>query len=155
MTTKAFKVTEKDRKILNILKQDSSLSIREIAKKTLLPITTIHNRVKRLRQEGVITSYTVTLDEKKLGRGLTVYIITYVDIEKLRELKTSQHELVDKIKKLEYVEEVAIVIGEGDIILKVRVKDQQAYDAFLLNKLHQIKGIKGTKSLSVIYEQKD
>ncbi len=154
MSTPAFKVTEKDRKILDILKQDSSLSIREIARKTMLPITTIHHRIKRLRQERVITSYTVTLDEKKLGRGLTVYIITYVDIEKLREMKISQHELVDKIKKLESVEEAAIVIGEGDIIIKVCVKDHQAYDEFLLNKLHQIKGIKGTKSLSVIHELK-
>ena len=146
------KITDKDLKILEILKHESSLTTRQIAKKTLLPVTTVHNRIKKLQKEGIIKGYSINLDYKKLGKNLTVYIIVRINIELLRELKVSQHEIVDKIRKLEPVEEAAVVIGEGDIVIKVRVKDQAAFDDFLLNKLHHIKGIKETKSLSVIYE---
>ena len=146
------KIDDKDVKILEILKQDSSLTTRQIAKKTLLPITTIHNRIKKLRKNDIIKGYSINIDYKKLGKGLTVYIIVSVNLESLQELKISQHDIVNKIIKLDQVEEAAVVIGAGDILVKVRVKDQQAYDDFLLNKIQKIRGIKETKSLSVIYE---
>ena len=45
---------EKDEKILKLLKENSKLTTQQISKKTLIPITTIHNRIKKLEKEGII-----------------------------------------------------------------------------------------------------
>ena len=143
---------EKDNKILKILKEDSSLTTRQIAKKTLIPITTVHKRIKKLTDKGIIKRFTIDIDNEKIGNKFLAYVTLNVDITKLRELNLHQKELVDKIKKMEEVESADIVVGRDDIVLKVRVKDVKEYDKFLFDKLHKIKGITSTNTLTVTYE---
>ena len=68
----------KDLKILEVLKVNSRLSTQKIAKKTLIPITTVHNRMKKLEKEGIIKGYTVILDYKKLGKPILSFILISV-----------------------------------------------------------------------------
>jgi len=143
---------DKDKNILQILREDSSLTTREIAKKTLIPITTVHKRIKKLKEKGIIKGYTIELDNEKVGKNFCAYIIVTSAIEKLRELSMNQYDLIKKIKNLEEVESADIVVGNGDIVVKARVKDVKEYDNFLLNKLHKIKGITNTNTLTVIHE---
>ena len=70
----------------------------------------------------------------------------------MRELKKDQHQLVKEIKMLQEVERVDIVTGTTDIVIKVRVKDVEEYDKFLLTKLQKIQGVDKTQSLVVINE---
>lgn len=144
---------EKDLKILQLLKEDSSLSTRQIAKKTLIPITTIHNRIKKLKKNNYIKNYTVKLDYKKLGLGFLAIILVNCDYKSLRETKKDQHQLVKEISKMHEVENVDIVTGGTDLVVKVRVKDVQEYDNFLLKKFQKINGIDKTQSLIVIHEK--
>ena len=74
-----MKIDETDLSIIEILRRDASLSTKEISKKIRIPITTIHNRIKKLKQEGVIQRYTIAIDEKKLGKLIYAYIATQLN----------------------------------------------------------------------------
>lgn len=143
---------EKDEKILKLLRENSKLTTQQISKKTLVPITTVHNRIKKLEKERIIKKYTVEVDNKKLGINIAAYIHIVVDYRLLKEIKMSQHELVKKLKQHEFVEEAAMVTGGTDIIIKVRVKDIDELDDFVTKKLRNIDGIEKTQTMIVLNE---
>src|SRR3989338_1480742 len=113
-------VDEKDLAIIEVLKHNSSFSTQQISKKTSIPITTVHNRIKKLEKEGIIEGYTIRLNNKKIGRPIAAYVHIVVDYKLMKEKKISQHELAKKLKQREFVEEASMVAGPTDIIIKVR-----------------------------------
>ena len=149
---KYFIMDEKDEKILKLLKENSKLSTQQMAKKILMPITTIHNRIKKLEKEGIIKRYTVELNNKKVGKNVAAYIHITVDYKLLKEIKISQHELAKKLKQHEFIEEAAMVTGGTDIIIKVRVKDIDELDDFVTKRLRNINGIEKTQTMVILNE---
>ena len=143
---------EKDGKILKLLKENSKLTTNQISKKILMPITTVHNRIKKLEKEGIIEGYTVKLNNKKIGRSIAAYIMITVDYNLLQQLKMVQHDLIKKIKLNEYVEETAIITGVSDIIIKLRVKDIDKLNEFVTVYLRNIKGVENTQTAVVLNE---
>ena len=94
-----YKMDEKDRRILEILREHADYSTRQIAKKTLIPYTTINNRIQKLKKEGVIKKFTIEPDYDKIGRGFLVYILISVDLQFLKQKKTewlSLHEFMGR-----------------------------------------------------------
>lgn len=146
-------IDEKDQKILEVLQEHGDYTTRQIAKKTLLPATTIHNRIRKLKQEKVIRKFTIDIDPIKLDKNFSAIILVSVDYRLLREHKKDQHQLAKEIRLLAEVEEVDIVTGATDMVVKVRVKDVQEYDHFLLKNFQHIIGIDRTQSLVVIHER--
>ena len=142
----------KDEKILAVLKENSRLSSQEISKKTLIPITTVHNRIKKLLKEGVIKKFTIQLDPKKIGKNIAAYILITVDYKALKQAKTTQHELSKRLKNNVAVEEAAMITGTSDIILKVRVEDIEKLDKFVTVDLRNINGIEKTQTAIVLNE---
>ena len=67
-------VDNKDRKIIEELVRNSRQTTSQLSKKLNIPITTIHNRIKKLIKTGVIINYTVNLDHNLLGRPVPAYI---------------------------------------------------------------------------------
>ena len=143
---------EKDWKILEILQEHAEYTIRQIAKKTLLPITTIHHRIRKLRQDGVIRKYTVKLDPAKIGKNFVAYILISANLPVLKARKKTQYDLADEIRKLPFVERVDIVSGGMDLVSIIRVKDVDEFDHVLLGKLQLIEGIEKTQSMIVIHK---
>ena len=147
-----YELDEKDKKIIEVLKNHSDYTTRQIAKKTLLPITTIHNRIKKLKKEKIIKKFTIELDNSKVDKGLLVYILISVSLPLLKQKKKSQHDISKELKKFYFVEKVDVVSGGTDLIATVRVKDVNEYDKVLLNKLQSVECIEKTQSLIVIRE---
>ncbi|HLC95914.1 MAG TPA: Lrp/AsnC family transcriptional regulator [Candidatus Nanoarchaeia archaeon] len=146
------KIDEKDRKILEILTEHGDYATRQISKKTGLPITTVHNRIARLKKERIIKRFTVDLDHHKLKQGFRAYILVSVNLSLLKEKKKSQYDIVKEIRHFPFVERVDIVSGGPDLVVMIRVKDVAEFDAILLTKLQHIEGIEKTQSLIVIHE---
>ena len=143
---------KKDEQIIEILKENSKLSTQQISKKTSIPITTVHNRIKKLEKEGVIKRYTLELDNKKLGKDIAAYINIVVDYRLLKEKNLSQHELARKLKQHEFVEEAAMITGGTDLIIKVRVKNLDQLDNFVTKYLRNIEGIEKTQTMVILNE---
>ncbi len=147
----AQEIDGKDWKILEVLKEHGDYTVRQIAKKTLLPATTIHNRIRKLKKEKVITKFTVELDPAKTEHNFAAYILISANLQLLKDKKKSQYNLMKQIKMLPFVERVDIVTGGTDLVAFLRVKDVQEFDHVLLTKIQLLEGIDKTQSLIVIH----
>ena len=131
------RLDEKDIRILQELVEDSSQSITELASKLGMPRTTVQERVKRLRESGVIKKFTVKLDYSKLGKNATAFVLVSVN----PEAKIHQKELAEMLAKLEDVVEVHVISGEWDFLLKIRGESVNSIGSLVVDKLRNIEGI--------------
>ena len=112
----AIMLDEKDLAILGILRNDSRRSTKAIAAELDMPRATVHERIKRMVEKGVIRGFTVKLDHAKMGKPITAFIL----ISFLPEPTISQRNLAQDIATMEGVQEVHLISGEYDILAKVR-----------------------------------
>ena len=145
-------MVDKDSKILALLKANSRMTTKEMSKELEMPQTTIHNRIKKLTQNGVIKRFTIEIDGKKIGKGLDAYILCTVSYRSTRGEKINQIEVAQTIKDLPEVEEVSIVTGDNDMIVKVAVKDVDALNDFVIFSLRDIEGVERTVTSVVLSE---
>lgn len=148
-----IKLDKKDKEILSVLKNNAEFSMRKIAKKTLLPITTVHNRITKMQKEGIIEKYTIVPNYKAIDKGFVVYILITADLKYLKKKKKSQYDLATDLKKFDFIERVDIVSGGTDLVAIVRVKDVEEFDKVLLQKIQIVDGIAKTQSMIVIHSQ--
>lgn len=144
-----IKLDKKDLKVLEILKENAKLTTSQIAKKTAIPITTVHNRIKKLERLGIIKNYTINLNFKRLSYDITAFILVTVAYHLPSGEKISQEKVAKQIKKIG-AEEVYIVTGSTDIIAKVRAHDIDELNDFIIRKLRNIKGIDKTQTMTVL-----
>lgn len=122
----AFKFDGTDRKILEELQRDASQSLDEIARNVGSSKTPVWNRIRKLREAGVIKQQTVLLDAEMLGFEACFFVL----------IRTSAHEAAWQAKFLKAlndrpeVQEAHRLAGDIDYILKVRVANARAYDVF-------------------------
>ena len=145
-------VDEKDLAIIEVLKHNSNFSTQQISKKTNIPITTVHNHIKKLEKGGVIEGYTVKLNNKKIGKPIAAYIMITVDYKLLQQLKISQYDLARKLRANPAAEDATMVTGAVDIIIKVRFKDIDELNQFVTIELRNIKGVEKTQTAVILNE---
>jgi len=115
-----------DRKILGELQVDASQSLDEIARKVGSSKTPVWNRIRKMRENGVIGHQTAILDPEALGLDTCFFVL----------VKTNAHEadwqgkFVSVLKARPEVLEAHRLAGEIDYLLKVRVANAKAYDVF-------------------------
>ena len=119
----AYSIDEKDLKIIKVLQEHGDYTTRQIAKKVSLPITTIHNRIKKLKKEKIIEKFTIKLNQKAIDRGLLIYLLISVSLPILKEKKKTQYDVAKEIRNFYFVDKVDIVSGGTDLIATIRVKD--------------------------------
>lgn len=134
-----------DRKILAELQRDASQSLDEIAKKVGASKTPVWNRLKKLRDNGVIGQQTVLLDPEKLGLEACFFVL----------IRTSEHDATWQDKFLQTLQnrpevmEAHRLAGDIDYILKVRVRNAKAYDEFYQVLIAEVKIFNVTALLSM------
>lgn len=134
-----------DRTLLQLLQTDSTLSLDELARRTGSTKTPIWNRLKKLKQQGVIRREVVLCDADALGLTACFFVL----------IQTSEHDAQWQTRFLETVQsrpevmEAHRLAGEVDYLLKVRVADAKAYDAFYQSLIAEVKIFKVTALLSM------
>lgn len=147
-----MKLDKKDLAILDELKVDSKLPIKKIAAKVKVPITTVHNRIKKMEREGVIKNYTVKVDSRLLGKSMAAYILITVDYKLLKQINSTQYELAKRVKANPLVEEASMVTGATDIMIKVRVADIEQLSDFVTKLLRNVDGVEKTQTAVILTE---
>ena len=145
-------INEKDWEILALLKKDAKLKTQEISQRTGMPVTTVHNRIKKLEENGIITRYCAIVDNKKLGINIGAYVMINVEYRTPSGKKISQAELAKDIKKNPLVDEAGIVAGGTDIIIRIHAKNIDELNDFVINKLRDMDGVANTHTLVVLNE---
>jgi len=136
------KLDAKDRTLLAILAEDASLSYTELGRQLHLSAPAVHERVKRLKSEGVIRGIVAKLDSNRIGRPLLAFI--HVDTPSWAVTRS-----ILSLKSLSDVEEIHTVAGDSAMLLKVRTQNTQSLEA-LLEMIHSIDGFTGTRSYIVL-----
>jgi Lrp/AsnC family transcriptional regulator for asnA, asnC and gidA len=147
-----MKIDETDKKIIAVLKKHAKKTVSELSRIVRLPLTTVHNRIKKLEKEGVIRDYTVVLDYQKLGKEIAAYVLLTVDYKTLQAHGISQQGLAAQLKKLNSVEEVAMITGNQDILVKVRVANVAELNNFVTEDLRNVQGIEKTQTMLILQE---
>jgi len=140
-----------DKKILNLLQQNSKANIKEIALKIGLTQTPTYERIKRLEKTGVIKNYIAVLDKEKVGYSIEVFC----QVTLLVHSKEMITRFENAINKIDEVMECFHVAGNYDYLLKVIVKDMNSYQAFLKNKLSVLDSVANVQSTFVMSSTKD
>ncbi|MDG3086297.1 Lrp/AsnC ligand binding domain-containing protein [Vibrio hannami] len=139
-----------DLEILRVLHSKGRISMVELAKQVHLTTSPCSDRVKRLEKEGFIKGYHAELNAEKLGLDVQVFIHIRLD--------QSSFSVFDKFAKevdlMPEIEECYSLSGDFDAMIKVRVKDMKAYQAFMSVKLGSLPGVIQTRSEVVIQEHK-
>ncbi|MEM4240171.1 MAG: Lrp/AsnC family transcriptional regulator [Candidatus Woesearchaeota archaeon] len=144
------KLDENDIKLLRLIQEDSKLSIQELSKETGLPPTTVHNRTKRMEKEGIIRKYTAEINWSKAGRQVLAYVLVSVEYILPTGGRVQQEDAAKEIRGMEGVEEVSILTGGADLLVKVRAKDLGELNEFVVRKLRNVQGVDKTQTMIVL-----
>jgi len=139
-----------DRRILELLQEDASLSSAQIAERVGLSQSPCWRRIQRLKEEGVIRGQVTLLDRKKVGLNTQIFA----------EVKLNAHgrsnftEFTDAIRGFPEVLECYVLMGSVDFLLRIVTPDIEAYERFFFEKLSNVPGIQEVNSIVALSEIK-
>lgn len=134
-TGMSFRIDETDRKILCELQRDAAQSLDDIARNVGSSKTPVWNRIRKMKEAGIIGRQTVFLDAEALGFEACFFVL----------IRTSEHEVewqrkfLAALRARPEVQEAHRLAGDIDYILKVRVKNARAYDEFYQALISEVK----------------
>ena len=136
------RLDEVDRTILGLLAADSSQSYAELGAILHLSAPAVHDRVKRLKRDGVIKATVAKIDACKVGRTLLTFILVNT-----KNVVSTKRLLA--LASLPEIEEIHTVTGDSSVVLKVRPRDTESLEE-LLGKVQDIEGVVSTRSYVVL-----
>jgi len=152
----SIKLDEKDTAILALTQENSKLTAKQIAKKINAPITTVFAKTKRMEELGIIKEYRAILAPEKLGSGTTAFILASVSYRvKADDVPISQRIVAGEIAKFAEVQEVHIITGDWDLLIKLRAESVDSIGKFVVDKLRLIKGLEKTLTCMVFETVKE
>ena len=122
----SVRIDETDRKILIEMQRDASQSLDDIARAVGSSKTPVWNRIRKLKEAGVIGQQTVMLDAEALGFEACFFVLIRTSAPEAEW----QKQFLNAIRARPEVLEAHRLAGDIDYILKVRVKNARAYDTF-------------------------
>ena len=126
-----IKLDDTDKKLLKLLQKDSNRTVKSIADELGKTTTPIFERIKKLEKEGLIKGYSARLNAKKIGLKQTVFIAITLQ----GHTRSFLEKFVSQINDFPEVVECHRISGNFDYLLKLVVKDIEAYETFIVSKL--------------------
>ena len=139
-----------DKKLLDLLQKNSKQTNKELSNKLNLSVTAVYERIKKLERQGVINNYVALVNKDKVDKAFVAFC----------HIKLTQHtqdyviKFEKEVAKLEEVLECYHISGDYDYLLKIIVKDMDAFREFMVNRLTKISHIGSTHSMFMISEVK-
>ena len=139
-----------DMKILQALQKDAKVNTKELSEELHISKTPIYERIKRLENNGYIKGYTTLVDNKKVGLPLIAFCNVSLAVHDDEHIQRFQQEIAN----IEEIMECYSTGGIYDFLLKVVLKDLDAYNRFAFEKLTKVYGIVKMQSSFVLSEIK-
>ncbi|KAA3635130.1 MAG: winged helix-turn-helix transcriptional regulator [Calditrichaeota bacterium] len=144
-----YQIDSIDEQILEYLKADARMPYTEIAKKLLLSGGTIHQRINKMTDAGIIKGSKLIVDYKKLGYDVTTLLGIY--LQSAKDLTM----VVERLQEMNEVVEVYYTTGSYALFIKTKTKTTEDYYQFLRNKLQTIPEIQSTESFICLHQPVD
>ena len=145
------KIDDIDKKILEILQSRAKITNAKLSEEIGLSPAPTLERVKKLEQMGIISSYHAKLNTEKVGLGVTTFVLATLSGHNRANIEG----FIKEINKIPEVVECHHITGAGDFILKVIAKDISSYQKLMLEKVSDIKQVDNMQSMVVLSTFKD
>ena len=138
--SKNYEIDNVDLKILNILMRDAKITYTEVAKKVFVSGGTVHVRMKKLEEMGVVTGTTLNMDYAKLGFDVTCFMGIYLEKSSLYDKAVAQLKMIPEIVKIHYT------TGNYNIFIKIHCRDTRHLKDVLHDRIQKVEGIERTET---------
>jgi len=150
------KLDEKDSAILKLIQANSKLTAKQISKRINAPITTVFAKTKRMEGLGIIKEYRAIVAPEKLNAGTVAFILASVSYRTtVNGAPLSQRTVAQEIAKFPEVQEVQIITGDWDLLVKLRAENVDTIGKFVVDKLRLIQGLEKTLTCMVFETVKE
>lgn len=143
---KNYEIDNVDLKILRLLSEDAKLPYTEVAKKVYVSGGTVHVRMKKMEEMGIIKGTTLDMDYARLGFDVTAFMGIYLERSSLYDEVTKGLKEIPEIVKMHYT------TGNYNIFLKIHCKDTAHLREVLHDKIQRVEGIERTETFISLEE---
>lgn len=133
---------ETDRRILKAMQADGRMTVQAIADRVGLSASPCLRRIRHMEDAGIITAYSVTIDQRSVGLPVSVFVSIKLERQRSNELDR----FGDAISDWPEVMECYLMTGQFDYLLRVVCADLAAYEIFLREKLTRVEGVSSIES---------
>lgn len=140
-----------DLQILDLLQEDSRITIKRMSEILKLSATPVFERIKKLEKNGYIKKYVALLNERKLGLKQVIFI----NLTLKEHTRSYLEKFVKEVKEFPEVIECYRITGNFDFLIKVLVEDIESYETFILTKLSLLSNLGNVQSHIALSESKN
>jgi Lrp/AsnC family transcriptional regulator, regulator for asnA, asnC and gidA len=144
-----LKIDNVDLKILEILMQDAKKPYTEVAKKAFVSGGTVHVRMSKMEEAGIVEKTTLKVNYAKLGYDITAFIGIFLQKSALYE------QVMTALKTIPEVVSIHYTTGNYSMFVKIHCKDTNHLKLALHDKIQQIEGIERTETMISLEESLD
>ncbi|HEU5290077.1 MAG TPA: Lrp/AsnC ligand binding domain-containing protein [Cyclobacteriaceae bacterium] len=147
--TKNYEVDNVDLKILEILRDDAKKPFTEVAKKVHVSQGTVHVRMNKMEEAGIVEKTTVKINYAKLGFDITAFIGIYLEKSALYD------KVVARLKEIPEITSIHYTTGNYSMFVKIHCRDTNHLKEVLHDKMQQVDGIERTETMISLEESLD
>jgi Lrp/AsnC family transcriptional regulator for asnA, asnC and gidA len=144
-----YKIDNTDLKILEILVQDAKKPFTEVAKRVHVSQGTVHVRMGKMEEAGIVEKTTLRINYAKLGYDITAFIGIYLEKSALYE------KVLAKLKEIKEITSIHYTTGNYSMFLKIHCRDTNHLKEVLHDKMQQVEGIERTETMISLEESLD
>lgn len=138
-----MELDETDREILRILQRDARTPFSEVARHIDMSSATVHDRVNRMEEAGVIQGYNLNVDAREVGYDVSAFV-------GLRTEQGREEEALERLAELEEVKEVHLTTGEWDVMARVFAEDTDALRELMFDHIAKTEGFARSHTMVVL-----
>ncbi len=144
-----FEIDNTDLKILEILMQDAKRPYTEVARKVNVSQGTIHVRMNKMEEAGILEKTTLRINYAKLGYDITAFIGIYLEKSALYDM------VLAKLKNIPEITSIHYTTGNYSMFVKIHCRDTNHLKEVLHDKMQQVEGIERTETMISLEESLD
>jgi Lrp/AsnC family transcriptional regulator for asnA, asnC and gidA len=144
-----FEIDNTDLKILEILMQDAKRPYTEVAKKVNVSQGTVHVRMNKMEEAGILEKTTLRINYARLGYDITAFIGIYLEKSALYDMVLSKLRSIPEITSIHYT------TGNYSMFVKIHCRDTNHLKEVLHDKMQQVEGIERTETMISLEESLD
>ena len=146
---KNYEIDNTDLKILEILMQDAKKPFTEVAKKVFVSQGTVHVRMNKMEEAGIVEKNTLRINYAKLGYDITAFIGIYLEKSALYD------QVLAKLKDIPEITNIHYTTGNYSMFIKIHCRDTNHLKEVLHDKMQQVEGIDRTETMISLEESLD
>ncbi|NPA22413.1 MAG: Lrp/AsnC family transcriptional regulator [Candidatus Micrarchaeota archaeon] len=132
---------EVDEQLIYLLRKNPKATLRELARILNKPLSTVHARIKRLKEKGIIRDASIEINWKALGYEVLAFVILWLEKDKVKP-----EEALRFLKSFGFVEDGYVLLSKGDVVLKIRAKNMEE----LYELTSKLKAMPYVKNLDIV-----